>query len=85
MKIDKLINNKICIDDWGIKRIYNMTATNIDELAYYLYISENEDPDWNLYGFMTRINEVAYYYSKAKLIMRKEKLEKIKKLNNVQH
>jgi len=79
MKIDKLINSNISLDDWNIKR-FNVKSASIDELAYYLYISENKRPTVNLYGFISSKDIHYRYYDKANIIMRKEKLEK---LNNI--
>ena len=84
MKINKLINSRICLDDWT-NMMDNIKPTDIDKLAYYLYISENDDPYWNLYGFIIRKDQVVNYYNRANIIFRQERKEKIKILNNVQH
>jgi len=74
MEINKLINKTICLSDWTFG---NITPTDIETLAYCLYISENDEPRYNLHGFILYKNEGINYYNRASAIIRKEKLEKI--------
>jgi len=77
-KLEKIIN-KIESCDFNIEQS-NIISTDVDELAYYLYVLENDERNWNLLGFIKNKEYLYSYYDKANIIMRKEKLEK---LNNI--
>lgn len=71
MTINKLINEHIVIHDWLNE------STNVDDIAYYLFISHYEYPSVNQFGFKRKKNEYIKFYIMANKIIRKEKLIKL--------
>ena len=53
-------------------------SNELDDYAYFLFITKNEFTFANQLGFIVHKNDYLEYYDNAKLILRKEKIEKLR-------